>query len=53
MEAGHDSHRAKYETELERTVQELNSRKRQLEDALHQVRFKTMLPMECLLKTCQ
>ena len=44
MEAGRDSDRGKYEAELERTVQELNSRKRQLEDALHQVRFKTMLP---------
>ena len=29
---------------LERATQELNSKKRQLEDALRQVRFKTTLP---------
>lgn len=45
MEPGRDSDRAKYEAELERTVQELNNRKRRLEDALHQVRFMIMVSL--------
>ena len=31
-----------YEASLERTIQELNRRKRELEDALRQVRFTAM-----------
>ncbi len=44
MENAHGAARVSrpYESELERTIQELNSRKRQLEDTLHQVCFKIM-----------
>ncbi len=44
MESVQDAARVSgpHESELERTIQELNSRKRQLEDALHQVCFQTM-----------
>lgn len=31
-----------YEAKLEQTIQELNKRKKDLEDALHQVCFKAM-----------
>ena len=44
MENVHDAARVSgpHESELKRTIQELNGRKTQLEDALHQVCFKTM-----------
>lgn len=50
MEGVQSSARASgpYEAELERTIQELNSRKRRLEDAVHQVRFKFMPPTSCV-----
>jgi len=50
MEGVQSSARASgpHEAELERTIQELNKRKRQLEDAVHQVRFKSMPPKPCI-----
>jgi hypothetical protein len=50
MDAVPDRVEGPYEAELERTIQELNRRKAQLEDALHQVSFRSLSPVAVLLR---
>lgn len=45
MEGVYDRVNGSYQAELERTVPELNSMKRQLEDALHEVRLEARITL--------